>query len=137
MRSLVYLSIFLAAVAVILGSPHFDGSPIQNGVSLTQELGQNYNLHHRNNVIRNHQSRIKQDTRCSVFRDRIHAAGTRHETAASGGFALDIMAVTDAAAQADCVRINSAGDSYGKSLLDRSILSWQRRVSDSPACSHF
>lgn len=102
-----------------------------------ERVGSSYNALQRDSVIRNYQKRIKEDEACRAYKDRFHRAGQRHESAASGAFVRDMQAVMEAVSRAGCIKNEGRSEPYVSAQLERSIRTWQTRISDDPGCADF
>jgi len=102
-----------------------------------ERVGSSYNALQRDSIIRNKQNRIKDDEACRAYKERFHRAGQRHESAASGSFVADMQGVMKAASRVGCLKNQNRSESYVSAQLDRSIRTWQTRISDDPRCADF
>jgi hypothetical protein len=88
---------FLFAAALVL-----IGCDKQQAADAANAFGKDYNTSYRDNVIKNWKSKVSDTERCAPFKERFKAAGERHESAASGAFATDMMKIWEDAKAARC-----------------------------------
>lgn len=70
--------------------------------SAGKTLGEAYNTSNRENVIGNWKSRVDDRPECAGFKARFDRAGKRHQSAASGAFANDMMKIMGDVKAAGC-----------------------------------
>lgn len=91
MRVLVVLAVFL-----------LEACNQQQASSTAEAVGKAYNVSYLDNVIRNWQNKVADTDRCASYKARFEAAGSRYESAATGGFVNDMMKIWEEAKAANC-----------------------------------
>ncbi len=71
--------------------------------STAQKIGEAWNEHYRDSVTKNYQARIQDNARCKAYKDQLASTGTRHASAASGRYVLDMTKIIDAAKADSCL----------------------------------
>lgn len=102
MKAFLLQCFLFSLLAVLAIYPVASAASQDDQPSLTHAIGKWYLRFQRDRVIRNYQNRIRDNVSCAGFRDRLEAAGMRHDSAATGGFALDMQKLLREAASQDC-----------------------------------
>lgn len=94
----------VAMLSALLGGFPSSAVAEDDDPSLVGTFAEAYHRFERDRIIRNHQKRIKDERRCVGFRDQLEVAGRRHESAATGAFAMDMLQILHEASDQECLR---------------------------------
>jgi hypothetical protein len=78
------------------------GCSRETNMAVGKVVADSYNASYKDGVVKNWQSKLDSDVRCSEFKSRFKAAGDLYDNAANGAFAMDMMKIWEDAKKAKC-----------------------------------